>query len=118
MAGNRITYIMSLMTFILIALAMYFVTSVVSGFVKPDLNTMNGIIMYLTANIPLYCGMGLLVLGQGAFYELLLQGDFSNFKYAGQDAFRNSNEQNNEISFTVIEEDETDKETDDDGGSL
>lgn len=38
--------------------------------------------------LPLYYAFSIMLLGRTAFYELLLQHGFDNFKYAGQDAFR------------------------------
>ncbi len=88
---------------------MYVLTIFFGGFIKVDMTTAEGICLYIATSVPFYCGLGLMELGMGAFYELLLEGDFANFKYAGQDVFRKGIPQRQVI---YLEEDDDDKSGD------
>lgn len=49
-----------------------------------------GVLVEFIISIPLYYALSIMVMGQTTFYELLINHGFENFKFKGQDAFRQS----------------------------
>lgn len=89
MLGNRMTYIKFLITYIPYLLISYLPAVVIAQIGSINTTVMPGMLIYLVVEVPLFCAYGYLALGQSVFYELLICEGFNNFRYAGQDVFRN-----------------------------
>lgn len=88
MMGNRMNYFLLLINYLPYLLIGYFPSIVLSWI--PGLNFSNPItvMMFLISAIPLYAARGYLAMGRGVYYELLKEKGFENFRYSGQEAFR------------------------------
>lgn len=65
------------------------VPQVIAGaFIALDTTTIAGTIGLIILDIPMVLASGIVALGHGAFYELLLRHGFKNFKFANQGVFR------------------------------
>ena len=89
MYGNRMNYIRLLICYVPYMLIAYtpafIIASIVSGM---TLSSAAITAIGLLADIPLFFAYGYVSLGRTVFYELMLNNGFADFKYAGQDAFR------------------------------
>lgn len=89
MYGNRMNYVRLLVSYI-----PYYLISYIPAFLLSDLAsrmTLNNTavtMLSMLADIPIFCVMGYMCLGKTVFYELMINKGFADFKYAGQDAFR------------------------------
>lgn len=88
MFGNKMTYVKLIVAYIPYFLIAYLPIIVISNLSFISSETISGIIVLLIAEIPLFCAYGFLSLGQSVFYELLISEGFDNFRYTGEDAFR------------------------------
>lgn len=88
MRGNRKMFIIYLLSFLPYVLLGAMPAIAVGLLCKIDPTTMSGLCINLALNAPLFCGIAYLSLGRCVFYELLLNGTFQQFKYKGQDVFR------------------------------
>ena len=88
MRGNRRMLIAYIISFLPYILAGALPALLVGFFVKIDPASLNYTILSIALDAPLFCALGYVSLGLCVFYELLITGGFSNFKYAGQDVFR------------------------------
>lgn len=90
MLGNRMNLFrldLSYISLILMAYLPVLIYGQVNVFAsQPIANVVAGFII----SIPLYYALSIMLMGQTVFYELLLNHGFANFRYAGQDAFRES----------------------------
>lgn len=97
MRGNRRMYIGYLISF-LPYMILGALPAILGGFfLNIEPNTIGYTLVSLALNAPFFCAMGYVALGQCTFYELLMTGSFANFKYKGQDVFRepiNINQEN------------------------
>jgi uncharacterized membrane protein len=89
MMGNRFAYIRVLLTFLPYYFAAYLPAMVFSYFVSADTlgNTVYTAAL-MALELPVFMSYGMIDLGRCTFYELLINKGFENFRYAGQDAFR------------------------------
>ncbi len=97
MLGNRMTYLKFLITYIPYLLIAYLPAILIAQFASINTTVMPGMLIYLIVEIPLFCAYGYLALGQSVFYELLICEGFDNFRYAGQDVFRQRSGMNTNI---------------------
>jgi uncharacterized membrane protein len=89
MMGNRIAYIKTLIVFLPYVILAYVPAMLVSYYVTADSmsKTMYTAIA-LAVELPVFAAYGFMDIGRCAFYELMVNKGFANFRYAGQDAFR------------------------------
>lgn len=88
MRGNRrmlIGYIISFLPYIIVGALP---ALLVGFFINIDPNSLSYTVLSVALNAPLFCALGYVSLGMCVFYELLMTGGFANFKYKGQDVFR------------------------------
>lgn len=89
MLGNRIAYIRTLIMFLPYYFAAYLPAMAASYYISADsLGTAAYTAIMMALEIPIFAAYGMLDLGRCTFYELLINKGFANFRYAGQDAFR------------------------------
>lgn len=88
MRGNRLALFRVQLSYAPILLLCYLPIILVAYFTNIDYSTLGGTLIGIATEIPFFCGVSLLVMGEAVFYELLIQGGFAKFKYAAQDAFR------------------------------
>lgn len=89
MYGNRMNYVRLLIAYIPYMLLAYIPTILISFAAAQVTITDNAyMIAAMIAEIPLFIVVGYMALGRCVFYELMLNKGFADFKYAGQDAFR------------------------------
>ncbi|MGN0673667.1 MAG: DUF975 family protein [Anaerovoracaceae bacterium] len=92
MLGNRmnllrldVSYLsLVLMGYLPVVLFQYLISSNV------QIGSLQYVVMNFVISIPLFYAMSIMLMGQTVFYELLIRHGFENFKYVGQDAFRNN----------------------------
>lgn len=88
MRGNRrmfIGYLISFLPYIIVGA----LPALLAGFfIDVDPNSINYTLINVALNAPFFCALGYVSLGRCTFYELLMTGSFANFKYKGQDVFR------------------------------
>ena len=89
MYGNKMTYvrlILYYLPYILISyIPAYILADASSGM---DLSGTALTVIGMIAELPVFAACGYMRLGQTVFYELMINRGFADFKYAGQDAFR------------------------------
>lgn len=91
MYGNRMNYVRLIICYIPYILMAYLPAFIISSLVSGmALNNTVLTIIGLIADLPLFFAYGYMSLGRTVFYELMLNDGFAAFKYAGQDAFRES----------------------------
>ena len=90
MFGNRMAYFKLILVYIPYLLSGYLPLAIVGLFFNVDVSSFLGLTIVLIAQIAFFCMRGYMALGMGTFYELLLNGDFKDFRYSGQDIFRNA----------------------------
>ena len=88
MRGNRKMFIIYIISFLPYVILGAMPALVVGLFANIDPTTMIGLCITVALNAPLFCGIAYLSLGRCIFYELLLNGKFEQFKYKGQEVFR------------------------------
>jgi len=88
MLGNRMNYFMLILNYFPYLFLGYLPSFAVENFTSLDTGSGTGFIIFLIAEIPFFLACGWLSIGQGAYYELLRSYGFSNFRYAGESAFR------------------------------
>ena len=88
MLGNRMQYVRLLLSYLPYLACGYAIPMLVSLIPAINTETLGGLLIVLAASIPFYFANGYLLMGKSVFYELLMSGGFDNFKYVGQDAFR------------------------------
>lgn len=88
MKGNRLTYLKLIVSYLPYILLGLIPSLAIDFIVEVDITTMKGLGIDLLVNTPFYIAMAYLMIGQCVFYELLISKGFSNFRYKGQDAFR------------------------------
>lgn len=89
MEGNRMAYVRLIITYV-----PYLMLSYIPAFIGASvaqslsLTGLALIILDMICEIPVYAANGYMSLGRTVFYELLINRSFADFKYAGQEAFR------------------------------
>lgn len=88
MLGNRVNFVMFLINYAPYLFIGYIPTILLLWI--PGLDSFNSsiLMLFLIAAIPLYAARGFLTMGRAVYYELLKEKGFNNFKYSGQEAFR------------------------------
>ncbi len=88
MLGNRMNYLIFILNYAPYLFLGYTPSILVSWI--PGISASNpfGLMIFLISSVPLYAARGYLSIGRGVYYELLKEKGFNNFKYIGQDAFR------------------------------
>lgn len=89
MYGNRMSYIRLLLCYVPYYLIAYIPAFMLSDLaLRMSLNDTAVTLLSMVADIPIFCVLGYMCLGRTVFYELMINKGFADFKYAGQDAFR------------------------------
>jgi uncharacterized membrane protein len=89
MLGNRMAYIRTLIVFLPYVMIAYVPAMVMSYYITADsLGAKAYTAAMLAAELPVFAAYGFMDIGRCAFYELLVNKGFQNFRYAGQEAFR------------------------------
>lgn len=89
MYGNRWNYVRLMLYYVPYILIAYVPALLLSDLASAvTLNATGVMLLSMAADIPLFIVYGYARLGQTVFYELLNNKGFADFKYAGQQAFR------------------------------
>lgn len=89
MYGNKLNYVRLLIYYIPYILLAYLPAILLSGiFADLSIGEPMFTILSLILDLPLFVVMGLISMGRCVFYELMINKGFADFRYAGQDAFR------------------------------
>ena len=89
MTGNKMNLFKLDLSYLGVLALGYIPVYAVAYFGLVSTETSTGIAIYLLLELPLAIALAYYDLGKAVFYELLVSQGFDNFKYAGQDAFRN-----------------------------
>ena len=89
MNGNKMNYVrlyIYYLPYIMLAyIPAFIIAALVAGSGLPQTALL---IISMITDIPLFVAMGYMSMGKCVFYELIINKGFSDFRYAGQDAFR------------------------------
>jgi uncharacterized membrane protein len=89
MYGNKMNYLRLLIYYIpyimLAYIPAFILAALISGTQLPQAAVMA--VSFIT-DIPVFFAMAFVSMGKCVFYELMINKGFANFRYAGQDAFR------------------------------
>ena len=89
MYGNKMNYFRLLITYIPYLMLGYTPAFIVSELIlKTNPSQPAILIAQMVTDIPIFIVLGLMSMGKTVFYELMLNKGFADFRYAGQDAFR------------------------------
>jgi hypothetical protein len=89
MYGNRMNYVRLIICYIPYMMIAYIPAYVFAGFAaSAHISTIGVQLISMAADIPVFAVYGLICLGRTVFYELIINKGFADFKYAGQEAFR------------------------------
>ena len=89
MYGNRMNYVRLIICYIPYILIAYVPAFLLANLAASVNANQTGIMLLsMLADIPMFALYGFICLGRTVFYELMLNKGFADFKYAGQDAFR------------------------------
>lgn len=89
MYGNRMNYVRLILCYLPYFMIAYIPTFMLADLaVRMSLNNAAITLLLMAANIPMFLAYGYASLGRTVFYELLNNKSFAEFRYAGQDAFR------------------------------
>lgn len=98
MSGNKMAFLRLLIYYIPYMMLAYLPVLVVTEFaVKLSVTEPFLTIAGMLCGIPVFIANGYIALGRTVFYELILNKSFGNFRYAGQDAFREFETSENSI---------------------
>ncbi len=89
MDGNKANLFRLDLTYLLSILAALLLTALGTTIFNVNQETYAGVIVYFLLRLPFYAAMGNFYIGMSVFYELLIYGDFSRFKFKGESIFRN-----------------------------
>lgn len=89
MYGNRMNYVRLMIAYIPVFLMAYLPLLIIAD-IAAGLTLAKPAVMALSmlADIPLFIASGYVRMGRTVFYELMINKGFADFRYAGQDAFR------------------------------
>lgn len=88
MTGNKMNLFRLDLTYFPYIFIGYFIQNMIYYVPSIDFSSLQGTIIALVASIPFVWATAKWSLGEAAFYELMISRGFNNFRYAGQDAFR------------------------------
>lgn len=88
MTGNKMNLFRLDLSYISYLLIAYLPQLILGFFPSISVKTLGGMLIYFVADIPLIAAFSLMYLGRGVFYELMISKGFKNFKYAGEQVFR------------------------------
>ena len=89
MNGNKMGYLRLLIYYSPYFFAAYIPAFLISGFLTGISETsITYILLNMALDIPLFIAYGYIAMGRTVFYELMINRGFAEFKYAGQEAFR------------------------------
>ena len=89
MYGNRWNYVRLMLCYVPYILIAYMPALLLSDLASTvTLNSTGILLLSMAADIPMFIAYGYARLGQTVFYELLNNKSFADFKFAGQQAFR------------------------------
>ncbi len=88
MSGNKMALFRLDMTYIFTIIVAYIPSYMLLAYGLVDTSTLSGMILYYLAQIPFFMVMGNYFMGQTVFYELIQCGNFKNFRFKGEDFFR------------------------------
>ena len=89
MHGNKMNYIRLLLYYVPYFMIAYIPATLASAAAaKFSLNEPVLLIITLLTDIPIFAARGIMSMGRTVFYELMINKGFADFRYAGQDAFR------------------------------
>lgn len=89
MYGNRMSYVRLIISYIPYYLIAYMPVLLLADIAaRMSLNQYAVLTLSMAADIPVFCVLGYMCLGRTVFYELMLNKGFAEFRYAGQEAFR------------------------------
>lgn len=95
MYGNKMNYVRLMICYIPYILIAYVPTFMLSDLMaRVSVNQYAVMILTMIAQIPLFCVMGYMCMGRTVFYELMINKGFADFRFAGQDAFRELESEN------------------------
>lgn len=89
MTGNKMNMFRLDLSYIGIIAVGYFPSYLVDYFQLLDQSTLAGMLGYFVLEIPLALALSYCVLVRGVYYELLVYHGFDNFKFQGEEVFRN-----------------------------
>ena len=89
MYGNKMNYLRLLLYYVPYFMIAYIPATLASAAAaKFSLNEPVLLIITLLTDIPIFAARGIMSMGRTVFYELMINKGFADFRYAGQDAFR------------------------------
>lgn len=88
MRGNKMAAFRLDMMYVPAILISYLPSYLLLAYGVADTSTLGGMLLYFLVQVPYYMTMGNYFMGQTVFYELMLFGQFRDFKYHGEDFFR------------------------------
>lgn len=89
MYGNKMNYVRLLIYYLPYLMLAYIPAYVISALaVKMSLGQTGILAASFITDLPVFIVMGLISMGRTVFYELMINKGFAEFRYAGQDAFR------------------------------
>lgn len=96
MYGNRWNYVRLIVFYMPYYMIAYFPALLFASIAaESSLNSTLVMILSMITDIPIFCALGYMCLGRTVFYELMINKGFAYFKYAGQDTFRQLEEDPN-----------------------
>ena len=88
MVGNKLTLFRLDLTYFFLVFASYLPSYILVGNGVVSVDGINGMLTFYLLQIPYFMAMSSFCMGRTVFYELLRFGSFKNFKYRGEDFFR------------------------------
>jgi uncharacterized membrane protein len=89
MYGNRMNYVRLIICYIPYIMIAYIPAFLFANILASAAVSKVGILLIsMAADIPMFAVYGYICLGRTVFYELMLNKGFADFRYAGQEAFR------------------------------
>lgn len=88
MVGNKLTLFRLDLTYFFLVFASYLPSYILVGNGTVSVDGINGMLTFYLLQIPYFMAMSSFCMGRTVFYELLRFGSFKNFKYRGEDFFR------------------------------
>ena len=89
MYGNRMNYVRLIICYIPYIMIAYIPAFLFANILSSAAVSKVGILLIsMAADIPMFAVYGYICLGRTVFYELMLNKGFADFRYAGQEAFR------------------------------
>ncbi len=90
MTGNKMNLFKLDISYIPYLMVGYLPQMILAYIPGVDVNTLSGVLAFFVADIPMIMALSLVYMGRAVFYELLMSKGFANFRFAGEDIFRNN----------------------------